>query len=137
MSEENVERVRSGIERWADGGFGVDAISVDLYAPDVEWDLSAYPLVDFPNRGRGRESLFSNLTEFFAGWREYRSEVTECIDAGQDVIVVTHETARIGDSSVLAERDVSQVFTLRDGQVVKWRVFETKAEALEAAGLEE
>jgi hypothetical protein len=36
----------------------------------VEWDLSAYPLVDFPNRGRGLDALVKNWIEYFAGWTE-------------------------------------------------------------------
>jgi hypothetical protein len=53
------------------------------------------------------------------------------------VIVVLHETAGIAGSEVALERDVFQVWTLRDGLVVKWRVFETRRDALEAAGLRE
>ena len=45
--------------------------------------------------------------------------------------------AAIADSDVALERDVFQVWTLRDGLVVKWRVFETREQALEAVGLSE
>ncbi len=67
----------------------------------------------------------------FARW----TEGGRTSDAGDDVIVVLHEAARIGNSGSLLERDVFQVWTLRDGLVVKWRLFETREEALEAAGL--
>jgi ketosteroid isomerase-like protein len=96
MSQENVEIIRGGFERWTEGGRTSDAIPGELYAEDVEWDLSAYPLVDFPNRGIGRDALLSNIAEYFAGWRDYHGDVRELIDAGDDVIVVLHEAARIG-----------------------------------------
>jgi hypothetical protein len=38
---------------------------------------------------------------------------------------------------VSVERDLFQVWTLRDGLVVKWALFETRDQALEAAGLQE
>jgi hypothetical protein len=51
------------------------------------------------------------------------------------VIVVLHETAHIASTDVLIARDIAHLFTIRDGRVAKWQVFETRAEALEAVGL--
>jgi ketosteroid isomerase-like protein len=59
------------------------------------------------------------------------------IDAGENVIVVQHERSRSRDSDGYVERDLVQVWTLRDGLIVKYRTFETRDEALEAAGLSE
>jgi ketosteroid isomerase-like protein len=55
----------------------------------------------------------------------------------EDVFCVIHETAKIRGSDVSIEREWFHLFTLRDGQVVKWFAFRTREEALEAAGLEE
>jgi ketosteroid isomerase-like protein len=137
MSQENVEITRRAFERWTEGGGTVDAIPAEAYAEDVEWDLSAYPLVDLPSRGSGRDNVLRVFAQYLSGWKSYRPEAREFIDAGDDVIVVLHEAARIGDSGSLLERDVFQVWTLRDGLVVKWRVFETREDALGAAGLSE
>ena len=90
MPEAKVEFMRSGFEDWIAGGFDPGAV-FDLYAPDVEWDLSAYPLPDFPDRGSGRDELFRHFGEYFSGWNEYEAEVRECVDAGDDVVVVLHE----------------------------------------------
>ena len=137
MSQENVEITRRSFQRWQDGGGTLDAIPVEIYAEDVEWDLSAYPLVDVPSRGKGREHLFDTFARYFAGWKNYQPEVTEFIDAGENVIAVLHEKAGIADSDVVLERDVFQVWTLHDGLVTKWRVFETRERALEAVELSE
>jgi ketosteroid isomerase-like protein len=137
VSRENVDLIRRGFERWIGGGASADSVPVELYADDVEWDLSAYPLVDFETRGSGRDALLSNMAGYFAGWRDYEADVREFIDAGDDVIAVLHEAARIGDSGSLIEREVAQVWTVRDGLVVRWRIFETREQALEAVGLRE
>jgi ketosteroid isomerase-like protein len=137
MPDENVETARRGFRQWQEGGATVEAIPVEIYAEDVEWDLSAYPLVDLPNRGRGRENLLKTFAEYFKGWREYEPEAREFISAGKHVVIVLHEKAGIAGSDVILERDVFQVWTFRDGLVAKWRVFETRDEALDAAGLSE
>jgi ketosteroid isomerase-like protein len=135
MSQQNVEITRRAFEQWQKGGGTLDAIPVEIYAENVEWDLSAYPLVDLPSRGSGRDNLFKTFARYFAGWKNYQPEAREFIGAGEHVITVLHEKAGIADSEVALERDVFQVWTLRDGLVVKWRVFETREEALEAVGL--
>ena len=88
MSHENVELLRAEFHRWADGGFAPGSGSVELYDPQVEWDLSAFPLVDLPTTGRGRGNLFRTWAEYGAGWRDYRAEAVEFVDAGEDVVVV-------------------------------------------------
>jgi len=137
MSQENVEITRRAFERWQDGGGTVDAIPPEIYAEDVEWDLSAYPLVDLPTRGRGRDKLFETFAQYFSGWRDYRPEAKEFIDGGDDVIVLLHETASIAGSEITVEREIPHVWTLRDGLVVTWRVLEDLEDARRALGLSE
>src|SRR5215218_3864963 len=95
MSRENVERIRETFRRFQLGDPGwIDAID-----RDIEWDISAHPLPDVPNRGRGREQLLNEVfATYFSGWLDYRPEIRETIDAGDDVVLVLHETARLRDS---------------------------------------
>jgi ketosteroid isomerase-like protein len=137
MSGENIEIVRRAVEQWKRGGETLDAIPVEVYAEEVEWDQSTYPLVDFPSRGVGRDNLLDAFGTYLDAWTNYQPEFTEFIDAGENVVGVLHERASIGDSGGFVERDLLQVWTLCDGLVVKWRVFETRDEAFEAAGLQE
>jgi ketosteroid isomerase-like protein len=134
MSQENVERIRDTFRRFQSGDPGwIDAID-----RDVEWDISAHPLPDVPNRGRGREQLLNEVfATYFSGWLDYRPEIRETIDAGDDVVLVLHETARLRDSDTALDRDLVQVWTMRDGRSVVLRVFPTKATALDALGLSE
>jgi ketosteroid isomerase-like protein len=135
MSRENVEIARRAVERWLRGGATLEAIPVEVYAGDVEWDLSAYPRIDAPTRGTGVDSLLETLREFFSAWESYRAEAGEFIDAGENVVNVLHGTA--GAADLFVERDIFQVWTFRDGLVVRWRTFETREQALEAVGLRE
>jgi ketosteroid isomerase-like protein len=59
------------------------------------------------------------------------------LDAGDDVVVVVHETARLRDSGTALDRDLVEVWTLRDGLAVLFRVFPTKAAPLDAVGIGE
>jgi ketosteroid isomerase-like protein len=134
MSEENVERVREADRLFREG----DPTWTDGLADDIEWDISAHPLPDVPNRGSGKDRL---LTEVFAayleGWLDYRNELAEVVDAGDDVVVVMHETARMRGSDTALDRDLVHVWTFRDALVVLYRVFPDRGQALDAVGLEE
>jgi ketosteroid isomerase-like protein len=134
MPQENVERVRDNFRRFQSGDQGW----IETIDPDIEWDISAHPLPDVPNRGRGKEQLLSEvLATYLRGWLDYRSEIREAVDAGDDVVVVLHETARLRDSDTALDRDLIQVWTVREGAAVFFRVFPTKQAALEALGLRE
>jgi ketosteroid isomerase-like protein len=131
MSQDNVERIRDSFRLFQSGDQGW----VDRIDPDIKWDFSAHPLPDVPNRGQGRERLLSEvLATYFGGWRDLRREMREVIDAGDDVVVVMHETARLRGSATALDRDLVEVWTLRDGLAVLFRVFPTKAAALNALG---
>ena len=135
MSQENVEITRRGWDLWLSGGATAEAVPADYFHEDVVWDLSGAPLVDLPTRGSGRDGLIEVFARYLSGWRDYRGEVRELVDAGYDVIIVFHEMVSIGDSDTPLERDVFHVYTYRDRRVSMWRLYETRAEALEAAGL--
>jgi uncharacterized protein len=135
MSEENVEVVRRGMELWLGGDFEGWRTTID---PDVGWDISMHPLPDVPNHGRGRDALVTDmLAVYMSGWTDYSAELKEMVDAGDHVVLVLQETAKMRDSGVPLDRDLVHVWTVRDERATFLRVFRTKAEALEAVGLSE
>ena len=135
MSQENVQAVRRSFDLYQSGELDAWLETID---PNVGWDISTHPLPDVPNLGRGREALLTDmLATYLGGWNDYSAEVKELIDAGDQVITVLHETAKMGETNVPLDRDLVQVWTVRDGRLTFLRVFPTKAEALEAAGLSE
>ena len=135
MSEENVELVRRGFDLWKGGDLEGWLETID---PAIGWDISTHPLPDVPNRGQGRESFITDmLTTYMSGWNDSPPSSRGFPGAGEHVILVAHETATMRDTGVPLERDLVQLWTVRGGKAVFLRVFRTKAEALEAAGLRE
>jgi ketosteroid isomerase-like protein len=134
MSEENVAAYRASFQAWRRGDIETWIESMD---PEIEWDFSAYPLPGVANRGTGRDELVQWLAAYISMWRRYEATPKEVIDAGDQLVAVIHETVRARGSDAPIERDLIQVITAREGIAVKMRVYETREEALEAAGLSE
>ena len=135
MSDENVETMRRSFDLWLSGEVDAWRRTLD---PNVGWDISTHPLPDVPDHGRGRDALLTDvLATYMSGWNDYSVELKEVIDAGDQVVAVLHETAKMGDTDVPLDRDLAHLWTVRDGRASFLRVFRTKEEALEAAGLRE
>ncbi len=134
MSQENVEVIRAGFEFWRDGRMGE---WIETLEADIEWDISAHPLPDFPDRGSGRDAFVGHMGHYQSGWTDYEASAKELIDRGDNVVVILHERARMPDSGMMLDRDLPTVWAVRDGRAARLRVFKTRAEALEAAGLSE
>ena len=132
MSQANIEIVRRAIEADQRGEPWADALH-----PDMEWDYSGYPGLDIDVQGRGRENFLRLTEKYRRAWIDYEVALKELIDAGEDVVVVVHETARARGTELLIERDIVNVVTLRAGQGIRVRAYRTKQEALEAVGLRE
>jgi len=128
MSQENVELVR-----WA---FTSDpARFFSLLDDDVELDARGVEMPGAVLVGRGREVVERFGIEFWGAWSEYSAEPQAFIEVGDHVVVEVHEHGKGKGSGVPFERTHFQVWTLRDGRLVRWRLFADKAEALEAAEL--
>jgi ketosteroid isomerase-like protein len=131
VSAENVELVRRAFEPWRAGDLEELARYLD---PDIEWDVSRYPVADFPDTGRGRSQFLHNMAGYVGGWVDYRPTDLELTDMGDDVIAMTHEYARIRDTDVEIDREVAVVWTVRDGLFTRFRIFRTREDAIEALG---
>ncbi len=129
MSQENVELVRRGIE-------SVEAFWA-LLDEDVVWDLGRDPPPDIHGVYVGRDSVIEASRRYWGTWDEYSLDADELIDAGSSVVVVVHERGRGRGSGAPFDRRWAQVWTFREGRIVRWALFVDKAEALEAAGLSE
>jgi ketosteroid isomerase-like protein len=130
MSKENVEIVRRIMDAWnradLDAGAG-------LISPEVEVEVAMGTLID--GTYRGLEEALRFLAEFWSQFKTYRSDMTECIPAGDKVLVgVIHSGIGKG-SGVEVELRSWQAWEFRDGQLVRWRNFAARADALKAAGL--
>ncbi len=125
-----MERVRRGIE-------SVDAFwaMLDDY---VVWDLRrSVPAPDFDSVYVGRDAVIKASRHYWGTWSDYHVEAEELLDAGPSVVVILRERGRGKSSGAPFDRQHPQLWTFRGDRIIRWDSFETRAEALEAAGLSE
>ena len=133
MSQENVEVVRAAI--------------VAFNAHDTErWLSFAHPEMEFVDHGgavaeevaSGPEDLRRLAEAWFETFPDFRAATEEFIDAGDRVVCVTHWQGTGAGSGLSYSQHAAEVYTLREGKIVRAELgFADKAEALEAAGLQE
>jgi ketosteroid isomerase-like protein len=132
MSPENVERIREAYRRVNEGGF---AAIVDLIDPRFEMDAPQGVESSQAHDKEGLREWFWKMGEI---WEELRFDPKEMIELDEErVLAVAHTWARASGSRIEISQDLTHVWTLRDGRVVRLNAYSTKAEALEAVGLPE
>ena len=85
----------------------------------------------------GHEGIERFFREWLGTWKDYEIAHREYIDAGDAVVVVFRQSGTGRGSGVRTERDFFGVYELRESKVVRYRLYESRQEALEAAGLSE
>ena len=134
MSQENVEAVRRGLDRWNRGD--VDAWLESAH-PDIEW------VSEVAMRMEGAATSFSGPAGMRRYWDEWRAvwnvtiDVYETRDLGDIVLAMARVRTRGEASGIDIERRVAYVFRFDDGLVRKARAYLDPQEALEAVGLSE
>lgn len=133
MTAENVEVVR----RIWDAADRRDTQAVfSLYDPEVELDLSGFPIVATDDRlYRGHEGLRRLFGEWREIWQDADANLVELIDAGDRVVSVYTYRGRGRASGVFVEALFATVWTIRDEKAVRVEWFMGRDEALEAAEL--
>jgi ketosteroid isomerase-like protein len=128
MSQENVEIVRRVWETWERGDLTgwLDLMSDDLVTHRVGLDNATY---------LGKEGFLEQASEWSEGFAEWSVRAEEFIDAGDQVVVRNHQSARGASSGVQIETDFWFVHTVSQGKVVLVEMFVNERDALEAAGL--
>jgi|SRR6266568_7269326 len=131
MSQENVEAMRRGIERFNRGED--DAALDSLYDADAVF----HSRTDEPDTGiyRGREAIRDMMHMWRGLFDEFSFEVDEYIDAGDTLIMPGWITVRAKGSSAEARQPYTWLVTMQDAKVVEVREYHAKDEALRAAGL--
>jgi ketosteroid isomerase-like protein len=134
MSQENVEVVRRQFEAFEQGD--LDAVA-EFWHPEIDW-RAVEGGVDDVGIIRGRDGLRRYYEDWIEVFDELHAEVEAVIFEAEDrVAVVVHNSGRGRSSGVRTEGRYYVVCKVRDGQIVSGREYETREEALEAAGLRE
>jgi len=131
MSQENVEWVRETVEAFNRGDL---VAALDQLHPDVEWEtLDAFPDAGTYHGPEGVRRFFQNWRDSFQG---FRLHLEECLPIGDHHVVATLRVSGEGAASGVGVESPAffQLLELRDGQLIRARMFQTESEALEAAG---
>jgi ketosteroid isomerase-like protein len=124
MSHENVEIVR----RFLVGDFDEALMYVD---PDIVWN----PVEESP--AQGHDAVRASTARWKSEWDDYELTPEEFADAGDHVVATVRFRARGRGSGIEVDARLYDVFTLRQGKIVRMDQFTERSEALEAVGLRE
>ena len=134
MSEENLEIVSEWVEAF--NRRDTDGFLAGLH-PDVEWDdTEGFPGI----RGlyRGRAGARKWWDEFLEAWEIFDAQVEQITEGnGGTVFLEINGKARGRSSGVETELELSFVIWVADHKITRRKLFSSKDEALEAAGLRE
>ncbi|MEK6273654.1 MAG: nuclear transport factor 2 family protein [Actinomycetota bacterium] len=132
MSRENVEAVRAVYERFSKGDFRA---SLDVVDPLVLFVQNP----GFPEAGTylGIARLVEYTRGFLEPWSRITIEAEDITDAGDSVVATVRQRGVGRESGAATEFRYFQVWSLRGRKVIRLENFRERAEALEAAGLEE
>jgi ketosteroid isomerase-like protein len=130
MSEENVEIVRAHIKAWNRRDLTTWLATFASHG-EIDWLRSRGPLKGV-YRGPGELETFWN--EFFSTLEETQLEAHDFTEAGSEVVVPNTAHLR-GREGIRVIARSALVFTVEKGRVARIRMFQERAEALEAAGL--
>ena len=132
MSEENVTVVRRMYDAFHRG----DAENaLDHFAPDVLVDASS--VRPDTGVGKGRDHIAAVVSSWMAPWDDWHDEIEEMRDLGDSVLVVSLQRGKGKGSGIEVEARYGLVYGVRGQQITSMRMYGSRAEALEAAGLSE
>jgi uncharacterized protein len=132
MSQENVDAVRRCFELFARGDYRATLAyfdpAVETVEPTEMPDAASYV---------GYEGLAQAFSHFAGAWAAYSVELEQLRDAGDRVLAVARYRATGKASGAAVEATVAHVYVFEGGRIVRWQMFNTEREAIEAAGLRE
>jgi ketosteroid isomerase-like protein len=131
MSQENVQRLRQASEAFARR----DRAAWDgLCDPSVE----VLPVGDWPEgKIQGRDAAWNFFVATEEPWEPGTYEMVEVIDDPDHVVTRLQRDMRGKSSGVEVHYDYWLALTSRNGKALRLEWFETRDEALQAAGLSE
>jgi ketosteroid isomerase-like protein len=132
MSQRNVEIVRRHTEAWNQQDLRT-WLALFSSGAEIDWSRSRGPLKG-AYRGPGELEAFWNA--FWSTFEDVRLEMHDVTEVGSEVVVPNTAHVRGRDGIEVVARSAF-VFKVENGQITRFRMFQERAEALEAAGLRE
>ena len=110
----------------------VDALLAEL-DPDIEWRPHLAALGG--QSIRGHAEVRGYLASLEEEWEDFRQDVEQLFDAGDEVVVFLNTYSRGRASGVELQPRVAHVLRFKDGKCVKCVTYLDRDEALRAVGL--
>ena len=136
MSQENVEVIRGMYEAWLAGD--VHAVYATF---DENIELNPDREATWVGIGqvyRGHAGMRSYMASVYEAFEDYRPEVEDLIDVGDEVLTLAIEHGRgRGSGAGVQSNKTAHVWTLRDGKAVRLDLYLDRDKALNAVGLAE
>jgi hypothetical protein len=134
MSEHNVEFVRKALEAFNTDGpemFTTGAFS----SPEVVFDLSrsGIPGVSVYEGAEVVKKFFEDDWFSVFPFEEWQIVVEDMVDLGDQVVALTSQKGRGASSGVEAQLKLGNLFTIKDGLIVRIEIFQNREQALAAA----
>src|SRR5262249_44715516 len=142
MSQENVEIIRRAYDRFDKTvdlrqGSNLDmSCFAELATPEFEY-IAGLDFPGLPSGLHGIDDFVRFLDGFWGIFQEAGTIVEQLIDAGDAVLAIVRFHGKGGQSGATVEMTAFQLWTFRNGKLVRGRGFTTREEALKAAGLSE
>jgi ketosteroid isomerase-like protein len=133
MSRENVELVYQGNEAF--NRRDLDAF-LSLCDPDLEF-FSRFMELEGGRPYRGHDGIRDWWEKVHGVWSDLSLEIEEVRDLGEVTVTQAHLRGHGMESDAHWEQTQWHVLEWRGGKVLRWRIFMSEADALEAVGLEE
>jgi ketosteroid isomerase-like protein len=132
MSQENVEVVLRGIDAYNRRDWITESA---VWRSDgvIDWSRAQGPLKGVYRGEHERAALYD---AWWSTFQYVRFETYNVVEAGSEVVVPNTAYMRGRDGIEVSARSTF-VFTVENGQVTRLRMFQERAEALEAVGLRE
>jgi ketosteroid isomerase-like protein len=132
MSRANVETVRRMYDAFhagdADGALSHFSADVLVDTGSARPDLSV---------GRGREYLASVVAGWTSAFEDWRDEVADIRDLGEEVLVLSVQRGRGKGSGVEVEARYAILYGVSGGAITRVRMYGSVQDAVEAAGASE
>jgi hypothetical protein len=141
VSQENVEILRAGVERFLAGTS--ESAREDMLAgqaegwdPEIELDASEVPVLDIAGVYRGRDAVQRFWREWLAAWETFRFDY-ELVDAGDRVVPLLEPRMRGRSTGIdVPFGNIVWVYRYGGGLLVRMRLYIDQSGALKPVGLE-
>jgi ketosteroid isomerase-like protein len=82
---------------------------------------------------QGHDGLRAVMADWVGTWEDYTIDLLDTREVGHGVVSAIHQSGRGKGSGIAMEADTWFVWHVKDGQIIRWQMFATEHQAVEAA----